>query len=71
VERRRTGNSASGVVFHSAVIAYLVAAGHVAPGQVLAIGSNAVTLPFSYGRVSIKVPALHLKSWNFTGGASG
>jgi hypothetical protein len=28
-------------------------------------------LPYSYGRVSPRVPALHLASWNFTGGASG
>ena len=43
----------------------------LAPGAVRGVGSHAVTLPYSYGRVSPRVPALHLASWNFTGGASG
>ena len=43
----------------------------LAPGAVLGIGSHAVTLPYPYGRISLRVPALHLASWNFTGGASG
>jgi predicted Zn-dependent protease len=43
----------------------------LAPGAVLGVGSHAVTLPYSYGRLSPRVPALHLASWNFTGGASG
>lgn len=41
------------------------------PGAVLGIGAHAVTLPYTYGRVSLRVPALRLASWNFTGGASG
>jgi predicted Zn-dependent protease len=41
------------------------------PGQVLGIGRHAVTLPFSWELRSYRCPALHLASWNFTGGASG
>ncbi len=43
----------------------------LAAGAVLGIGSHAVTLPYSYGKLSPRVPALHLAAWNFTGGASG
>ncbi len=43
----------------------------LAPGQVLGIGSHAVTLPNSWETMSYRAPALHLASWNFTGGASG
>jgi predicted Zn-dependent protease len=41
------------------------------PGQVLGIGSHAVTLPSGYGTSSYRAPALHLASWNFTGTGSG
>jgi predicted Zn-dependent protease len=41
------------------------------PGQVLGIGGHAVTLPSSWEAMSYRAPALHLASWNFTGGASG
>ncbi len=43
----------------------------LAPGQVLGIGSHLVTLPHSWDGISYRAPALHLASWNFTGGASG
>lgn len=41
------------------------------PGGVCGIGSFAVPLPGSWGGERFTTPALHLASWNFTGGASG
>jgi predicted Zn-dependent protease len=41
------------------------------PGGVLGIGSHAVALPSGWLAASMTAPALHLASWNFTGGASG
>jgi predicted Zn-dependent protease len=41
------------------------------PGAVLGTGRHGVTLSSSYESSSLVVPALHLASWNFTGGASG
>jgi len=43
----------------------------LAPGQVLGIGAHAATLPDDWEFLSFRAPALHLASWNFTGGASG
>jgi predicted Zn-dependent protease len=43
----------------------------LAPGAVLGVGSHPVRLPSSWGFTSFVAPALHLASWNFTGGASG
>src|SRR5258707_594114 len=41
------------------------------PGQVLGVGSHAVTMPDDYIPSALAAPALHLASWNFTGNASG
>jgi predicted Zn-dependent protease len=41
------------------------------PGQVRGIGPVAVLMPSSWGIAWWRAPALHLASWNFTGGASG
>jgi predicted Zn-dependent protease len=41
------------------------------PDAVLGTGRHGVTLPSTYERSSMVVPALRLASWNFTGGASG
>jgi predicted Zn-dependent protease len=41
------------------------------PGAVLGVGTNAVAEPNNYSTASFRCPALHLASWNFTGGASG
>jgi predicted Zn-dependent protease len=41
------------------------------PGGVKGIGPAAVLLPSSWGVSWWSAPALHLASWNFTGGASG
>jgi predicted Zn-dependent protease len=41
------------------------------PGAVLGVGTNAVSLPDSWVVARWTAPALHLASWNFTGGASG
>jgi predicted Zn-dependent protease len=43
----------------------------LAPGQVLGIGSYAVPQPGSWITTGFRAPALHLASWNYTGGASG
>jgi predicted Zn-dependent protease len=46
----------------------------LAPGHVLAVGSAVSPLPgdtYSTTSPRFTCPALHLKSWNFTGGASG
>jgi predicted Zn-dependent protease len=43
----------------------------LAPGQVLAIGAEAVLQPNRRDLVNTASPALRLASWNFTGGASG
>jgi predicted Zn-dependent protease len=43
----------------------------LAPGAVLGIGTHAVTLPSKWSLSGFRAPALHLASWNFTGGASG
>jgi predicted Zn-dependent protease len=41
------------------------------PGAVLGVGTTAVNLPDSWVAARWTTPALHLASWNFTGGASG
>lgn len=41
------------------------------PGAVLGVGTATTTLPNSWMRVAFRAPALRLRSWNFTGGASG
>jgi predicted Zn-dependent protease len=43
----------------------------LAPGAVLGVGTHAVAEPNNYSTASFRCPALHLASWNFTGGASG
>lgn len=44
----------------------------LAPGQVLGIGSHAVTQPsHGFGFSAFRSPALRLASWHFTGGAEG
>ncbi|HEX6498428.1 MAG TPA: TldD/PmbA family protein [Micromonosporaceae bacterium] len=43
----------------------------LAPGAVLGIGSHPLTQPSSWGLACTMAPALHLASWNYTGGASG
>lgn len=43
----------------------------LAPGAVLGIGSVAESQPDSWVSARWSAPALHLASWNFTGGASG
>jgi hypothetical protein len=43
----------------------------LAPGAVLGVGTDAVALPDSWVSARWTAPALHLASWNFTGGASG
>src|SRR5690606_23755405 len=43
----------------------------LAPGAVKRIGSTATVLPLTWGLGWRTAPALHLASWNFTGGASG
>ncbi|HET6213480.1 MAG TPA: metallopeptidase TldD-related protein [Micromonosporaceae bacterium] len=40
-------------------------------GNVLGIGAYAVPQPNAWGSARWSAPALHLASWNFTGGASG
>ncbi|HEU0239503.1 MAG TPA: metallopeptidase TldD-related protein [Micromonosporaceae bacterium] len=41
------------------------------PGSVIAVGTHAIAVPNNYSQASFRCPALHLASWNFTGGASG
>jgi predicted Zn-dependent protease len=43
----------------------------LAPGQVLGIGPEAIPQPSRRELNTMSCPALHLASWNFTGGASG
>jgi predicted Zn-dependent protease len=43
----------------------------LAPGAVLGIGADRTLVPGSWGDGAMLVPALHLASWNFTGGAQG
>ncbi len=43
----------------------------LAPGNVLAVGAESAQLPDSQIDGTVIAPALHLASWNFTGGASG
>jgi predicted Zn-dependent protease len=43
----------------------------LAPGAVRGVGTHAVAEPNNYSVASFRCPALHLASWNFTGGASG
>jgi predicted Zn-dependent protease len=44
----------------------------LAPGQVLGIGSHAVSQPtHGFGFSAFRAPALRLASWHFTGGAEG
>jgi predicted Zn-dependent protease len=41
------------------------------PGVVLGVGTHSRAVPNNYSVASFRCPALHLASWNFTGGASG
>jgi predicted Zn-dependent protease len=41
------------------------------PGAVLGVGAEGVALPDRWSGVRYTAPALHLKSWNLTGNASG
>lgn len=41
------------------------------PGAVLGVGDQTVTIPSHWGAAWWTVPALHLASWNVTGGAAG
>ena len=41
------------------------------PGAVLGVGAEAISLPDRWSGVRYAAPALHLKSWNLTGNASG
>jgi predicted Zn-dependent protease len=41
------------------------------PGAVLGVGAEAISLPDRWSGVRYTAPALHLKSWNITGNASG
>ena len=41
------------------------------PGAVLGLGAEAISLPDRWSGVRYTAPALHLKSWNLTGNASG
>jgi predicted Zn-dependent protease len=41
------------------------------PGQVLGVGAEAIPIPDRWAGHRISVPALHLRSWNLTGNASG
>jgi predicted Zn-dependent protease len=43
----------------------------LAPGAVLGVGAEVTTVPDGWGAAWRTAPALHLGSWNFTGGASG
>jgi predicted Zn-dependent protease len=43
----------------------------LAPGRVLGIGAQSIAQPSRWGLGSWSSPALHLASWNFTGGAAG
>jgi predicted Zn-dependent protease len=43
----------------------------LAPGAVLAVGTNAIALPAEWGILTYHAPALRLASWNCTGNASG
>ncbi|MGN9913260.1 TldD/PmbA family protein [Phytohabitans sp. LJ34] len=43
----------------------------LAPGAVLGVGPDVTTVPDGWGAAWRTAPALHLASWNFTGGASG
>lgn len=43
----------------------------LAPGAVLGVGTHGIALSNTWMSVSFRAPALHLASWNFTGGASG
>jgi len=43
----------------------------LAPGNVLAVGAEAAQVPDTWLSGTIIAPALHLASWNFTGGAAG
>lgn len=41
------------------------------PGAILGVGADATALPDRWSGVRYTAPALHLKSWNLTGNASG
>ncbi|GAA4451072.1 TldD/PmbA family protein [Phytohabitans houttuyneae] len=43
----------------------------LAAGAVLGVGADLTTVPDGWGAAWRTAPALHLASWNFTGGASG
>lgn len=43
----------------------------LAPGSVLGVGHDRTLVPGNWGDGAMLVPALHLASWNFTGGAQG
>ncbi len=41
------------------------------PGQVRAVGAETAMVPYNWGVMCVGAPALHLVSWNFTGGSAG
>lgn len=43
----------------------------LAPGAVVSVGTHIARVPDRWALASTDTPALHLASWNFTGGASG
>jgi predicted Zn-dependent protease len=43
----------------------------LAPGAVLGVGRQSVSLPISWEAMTFRAPALRLAAWNFTGNASG
>ena len=43
----------------------------LAPGNILSIGNKSRYADSEFGEGMLKVPALHLKEFNFTGGVSG
>jgi predicted Zn-dependent protease len=43
----------------------------LAPGAVLGVGTQTEAVPHTWLDAATVVPALHLASWNFTGGAAG
>ena len=42
-----------------------------APGNILSVGNKSRYADSEFGEGMLKVPALHLKTFNFTGGISG
>ena len=43
----------------------------LAPGGVLGVGSHSIGLPSGWDVMAYRAPALRLRSWNYTGNASG